>query len=131
MARIHAQCFVATPRPWSAAEIADLIDGPGSFLLTGDDAFLIGRTMADEAELLTVAVAPIARRRGQGRILLARFADAARARGANRAFLEVASDNMPAQALYQAGGWIQAGVRRNYYAPGINALVMTLALVQQ
>ena len=48
----------------------------------------------------------------------------ARTRGAVTAFLEVASDNAPAQALYRAAGWQDAGRRRNYYAAGIDAVVM-------
>ena len=53
-----------------------------------------------------------ARRRGQGRALVTRFLAAARAQGAETAFLEVAADNTAAIALYAATGWTEAGRRR-------------------
>ncbi|MCU0815994.1 MAG: ribosomal protein S18-alanine N-acetyltransferase [Cypionkella sp.] len=131
LARLHAASFT-TPRPWSAAEIAALLDSPHVFLLAEEEAFLMGRVIADEAELLTLAVDPPARRRGLGRALLAQFLDEARKRGATRAFLEVAADNGPACALYQAAGFAQDGRRRDYYhrpdGGTVDALLLSRAL---
>lgn len=127
LADLHARCF-ALPRPWSAAEFADLLDSPHAFLLTRPHGFLLGRTVADEAELLTLAVAPEARCQGLARDLLSEFVATSRTRGAVRAFLEVAADNIPAQALYRATGWHEAGRRRRYYAPDLDAIVMDLPL---
>lgn len=127
LAGLHRACFVR-PRPWSAAEFAGLLDGPQVFLLTRPDAFLLGRVVADEAELLTLAVAPPARRQGIARALMAEFAATSRARAAARAFLEVAADNHPALALYRGGGWREAGRRKGYYAPDLDAVVMALTL---
>ena len=124
LAALHARCFPAHPRPWSAAEFSDLIGNRLNFLLIRPQGFLLGRVVADEAELLTLAVAPEARRMGLGRALLAEFAHTSTARGAREAFLEVASDNAPAIALYASAGWQRAGTRRDYYAPGIDAMVM-------
>jgi ribosomal-protein-alanine N-acetyltransferase len=129
LATLHARCF-ARPRPWTAAEFADLAADPLAFLLVeGDAAFLAGRAVAGEAELLTLAVAPEARRRGLGRGLVARFVYQARARGATEAFLEVAADNAAAIALYHAAGFTPAGRRRDYFAPGTDALVLRRPLV--
>ncbi|SMO37857.1 GNAT family N-acetyltransferase [Paracoccus laeviglucosivorans] len=124
LADLHLRCFGTHPRPWSAAEIEDLLASPLNFLLRVPHGFLIGRTVADEAELLTLAVSPEARRQGVARRLMQEFRATSQARGAAEAFLEVASDNGPAQALYLADGWVQAGRRRNYYAPGIDAILM-------
>lgn len=126
---LHLRCFGSHPRPWTAAEIEDLLASPLNFLLHAPQGFLIGRTVADEAELLTLAVAPEARRQGIARALMARFYASAHDRGARAAFLEVASENAAAQALYRAEGWVEAGLRRNYYAPGVDALLMRRALV--
>lgn len=123
LALIHAQCFT-NPRPWSADEFAALLDMHGVFLLTAPDAFLLGRAIAGEAELLTIAVAPAARRQGAARSLLTGFADRAAATGADTAFLEVASDNAPARALYAQDGWQQIGQRASYYGAGIDALIL-------
>ncbi|WP_347265635.1 GNAT family N-acetyltransferase [Paracoccus sp. (in: a-proteobacteria)] len=128
LAALHACCFPAHPRPWTAAEFADLLAGPRNFLLLRPQGFLLGRSVADEAELLTLVVAPAARRQGIAAALLAEFAAAARLRGACAGFLEVAADNAAAIALYDGAGWTRAGLRRGYYAPGIDALVMRRGL---
>jgi tRNA threonylcarbamoyladenosine biosynthesis protein TsaB len=115
LARLHALCF-QTPPPWSEADFAGFVSDPLVFLLVeGDAGFLLGRSVADEAELLTLAVSPAARRRGLGRKLVARFLYQARLRGADRAFLEVAATNTIAIALYESAGFGPAGHRRGYY----------------
>ncbi|KGJ16508.1 GNAT family N-acetyltransferase [Paracoccus sanguinis] len=123
LARLHALCFTR-PRPWSATEFRNLSEAPGSLLLTDGAAFLLGRVIGPEAELLTLAVDPAVRRRGQGRTLVTRFFTTARAQGADTAFLEVAANNTTAIALYAATGWSEAGRRRGYYGDGIDALVL-------
>ncbi|TGN53346.1 GNAT family N-acetyltransferase [Paracoccus liaowanqingii] len=127
LALLHARCFTL-PRPWSAAEFESLIALPGSFLLSEPQGFLLGRAVADEAELLTIAVAPEARRGGVGRRLIAFFAGRAQAMGAATAFLEVAADNLAARRLYSVTGWVEAGTRRRYYGPATDAIVMRLTL---
>lgn len=127
LAHLHGLCFTR-PRPWNSGEFADLLDSPHVFLLTRPQGFLLGRTIVDEAELLTLAVAPDARRQGIACDLVTEFAATSRARGAARAFLEVAADNAPAQALYHAAGWKESGRRRRYYGSDLDALVMTLPL---
>ncbi|RJK97379.1 GNAT family N-acetyltransferase [Paracoccus aestuarii] len=128
LAALHARCFTLPP-PWPATAFAAMLDMPGVFLLTeGRDAFLLGRALAGEAELLTLAVAPEARRGGVGRRLTAAFAGRAARMGADQAFLEVACDNLAARALYSAQGWLEAGRRRRYYGPATDAIVMRLTL---
>ncbi|KEO52683.1 GNAT family N-acetyltransferase [Thioclava pacifica] len=133
LAALHRACFT-TPRPWSEEEFSALLKNPGVFLLEETHGFLLGRVIAGEAELLTLAVAPGARRHGVGRRLVEGFADAARAREAVSAFLEVAADNTPARALYAATGWTESGRRKAYYrtpdGSRIDALVLNLPLDQ-
>jgi [ribosomal protein S18]-alanine N-acetyltransferase len=82
----------------------------------------------DEAELLTIAVHPDAQGQGVGTALMADFLKQAAARGAGRAFLEVADDNAAARALYARAGFAAVGRRKGYFsAPGgrkIDAVVM-------
>ncbi|MEM9048635.1 MAG: GNAT family N-acetyltransferase [Pseudomonadota bacterium] len=127
MAALHARCFDAAPPPWSAAAFAATLAAPGGFALIDDDAFLIGRAIGPDAELLTLAVAPECRRRGLARDLLERFHARAHARGAQAAFLEVAASNQPARALYTGAGYTQTGMRPGYFA-GADALVLRKAL---
>ncbi len=89
---------------------------------------MLGRVVAGEAEMLTLAVPPEARRRGRGRALAAAFAGRAADLGAAEAFLEVARENVAARALYAGAGWVEAGVRPRYYGPASDAIVMRLTL---
>lgn len=132
LAALHRRCFT-TPRPWDAAAFATFLADPLVFLLVeGDAGFLLGRAVAGEAELLTLAVAPEARRLGLGRKLLTRFLYQSRLRAAETAFLEVAADNDAAIALYRQGGFAPVGRRLNYYRSGpesaVDAIVMSRAL---
>ena len=132
LAALHAQCFTRPP-PWPASAFVALRDSPGVHLLTRGQAFLLWRITLDEAEILTLAVAPDARRQGLGAALVADFLRQAQALGATRALLEVAADNAPARALYDGAGFAQAGIRRGYYAPtqgqgAIDALTLCKAL---
>jgi ribosomal-protein-alanine N-acetyltransferase len=128
LAALHARCF-RTPKPWSAADFSGFLADSLCFLLVeGDAGFLLGRAVAGEAELLTLAVAPDARRRGLGRKLVARFLYQARLRGADSAFLEVSAENAAAMALYESAGFAQSGRRSGYYrtpdGTRVDALVM-------
>jgi [ribosomal protein S18]-alanine N-acetyltransferase len=134
MAALHALCFTHPPA-WSQATFAAFANDPLCFTLTEADSLLIGRAVAGESELLTLAVAPQNRRRGLGRNLINRFIYQSGLRGADQAFLEVAADNSPAIALYAAAGFTQTGRRKGYYrAPGqppVDAILMTRALVRR
>lgn len=127
LAALHAAAF-DSPRPWSAAEFAAILAGAGTFLVAEDQGFLVGRAVAGEAELLTIAVPPARRRRGSGRRLLARFEAEAAGRGAAAAHIEVAADNTAALGLYRAAGWQETGRRRAYYPRAGSAAVDALIL---
>lgn len=114
LARIHAAAFV-TQRPWTPAEFSALLDASGLVLCGDARGFLIGRIVADEAELLTVATLPDAQRQGLADSHLRQFLDIARSKNAVLAFLEVAQDNIPANQLYQKHGFAVVGRRLNYY----------------
>ncbi|WP_332640221.1 GNAT family N-acetyltransferase [Brevundimonas sp.] len=113
LAALHAEAFDA---PWDAAAFDSLLGQAGVHLAESPDGFILMRTAADEAEILTLAVRPGARRRGLGAELVARGAAEAAARGATRLFLEVADDNAAARALYARAGFAEAGRRPRYYA---------------
>ncbi|WP_091736281.1 GNAT family N-acetyltransferase [Phenylobacterium immobile] len=133
LAAVHAQAFA---KPWDAEAFAELLAGPGVFgFVAAKDApqgLILCRAAADELEILTVAVAPDARRRGVAKALMTAAIAAARAAGSSQAFLEVAVDNMEAVGLYAGLGFRRSGVRRAYYDRGpdgqIDALVMRLDL---
>ena len=88
----------------------------------------IGRVAGPEAELLTLAVLPAARRRGLATLLVGAFEAQAVARGAEECLLEVAETNAAARALYAGLGYLAAGRRPGYYRPlgaaPVDALVL-------
>jgi ribosomal-protein-alanine N-acetyltransferase len=129
MAQLHAAAF---ERPWPAAEIAALLASGAECAIADDAGFILWRTAGGEAEILTLAVAPIARRRGAGRALAEFALDQAERGGARSMFLEVAENNLAAIALYAALGFEAAGGRKGYYRDACgqmrDALILRRAL---
>lgn len=82
-----------------------------------------------EVELENLAVAPAARQRGVGRALVQAVTGWAAELGGGLVRLEVRSQNNAALRLYQASGFVSAGLRRGYYAhPPDDAVCMELAI---
>lgn len=106
---------------WTRSQCAGILPMAGVSLmlarLAPDGAaagFTLARTIAGEAELLLIAVAPDRHRHGIGASLLEDFLARAKAAGAARVHLEVRDGNSAAQ-IYRAAGFDAVGRRRNYY----------------
>lgn len=127
LARLHARAFSAT-RAWSVQEFADLLNHPGTYVEGDNDSFILVRTVADEAEVLTIATDPDLRRQGRARTALAKGEETAQEMGATVMFLEVAEDNAAALALYVASGYQKVGRRPGYYLPKDGAPIAALVL---
>lgn len=133
MASVHAQAF---DKPWNEATLADMFGGAGAYAFVSAEAdptgLVLCRAMGGEAEVMTLAVPPWARRRGVAGALMAAAMDEARARGAAVMFLEVDVGNTAAVTLYERLGFVRTGLRKAYYDRGANgradALVMRLDL---
>ena len=124
LAAIHAAAF---PRheAWGEDAIALQLAMPGVFgLLHPLGGMILARVTEDEAEILTLAVAPDMRRQGAAGALLAGAMAEARAQAARTMVLEVAIGNAAARALYQRAGFVEAGRRPRYYADGGDALIL-------
>ena len=106
---------------WTRSQCAGILPLSGVMLMLARDrggavqGFSLLRTVADEAELLLLAVAPAARRRGVGGALLDHFIEHGRRSGVRRLHLEVRDGN-PAVAMYQAFGFKAEGRRPKYYS---------------
>jgi ribosomal-protein-alanine N-acetyltransferase len=126
LAVIHASAF--PPREaWGEDSIGLQLALQGSFgLIDGRGGMLLGRVTADEAEVLTLAVAPAIRRRGIGTALLHAARAEIVARGGKTVFLEVSVGNQAAQALYRRFGFVEVGRRQRYYADSSDALVLRM-----
>lgn len=92
-------------------------------------AFLCGRLVADEAEILKINVADVARGKGLGTRLLDFALDFFKGKGARTCFLELRASNQGARKLYEKRGFTVSGSRRNYYdQPVEDAVLMQLGL---
>lgn len=135
LAKVHARAFDGQGRAWSIDEIEDLLQNPLVFATGDARSFAIGRVVADEAELLTLATDPDARRKGFGQTALTGFETEACTRGATRAFLEVAADNTGAQRLYAKSGYQEVTRRAAYYkgpdGARVDAIIMEKTLTPQ
>lgn len=139
LVEIHAAGF---RRGWSADEIDGLIADRTvmSHVLRRESlfgtrrplGFILVRTVADQAEVLTIAVAPAARGRGYGRSLMEEALRSLYRELVPEIFLEVDENNASAVSLYHSLGFVEVGRRKGYYAdgqgPGGTALVLRLQL---
>ena len=111
LAEIHRRAF-APSRGWRPEEFQALLQQQTVQLFEKARGFALVRTIADEAELLTIAVDPDAQRGGVATEILQEWLDRT---PANTAFLEVAADNSAALSLYIRLGFVQHGCRKGYY----------------
>lgn len=117
LAAIHGRVFSSS---WGAADMDSFLAHPGACALVaerGPEAigFILGRIAADEAEILTLAVAPNERRRGAGRTLVGSLIDLLRHERVTCLILEVAASNQAALGLYRGLGFGEVGRRSAYY----------------
>lgn len=128
MAALHDAAFEAA---WSKAAFDDLIEKSNSCAFGTTDGFIVMQPLtfeegqAGEAEIITLAVRPSARRGG----LAGRLIEHARcALQLKRIFLEVAADNEAARALYTKLGFVETGQRKAYYkranGPRVDGVLM-------
>ena len=105
---------------WTRSQCAGILPMTGVSLTLAEEAdseivgFSLYRTIADDSELLLLAVSPRAQSRGVGRRLLQDFIENAKKNGAARIHLEVRDGN-DAIRIYEAAGFVQSNRRRNYY----------------
>jgi ribosomal-protein-alanine N-acetyltransferase len=127
----------AFAQPWSRAFFEKELSTPFAQLTVAVDqsdarAVLVGYScrwrVTDEVHLLNVAVHQSRRGSGVGRALVEAVIAEGRATRARTMFLEVRAGNVAARRLYRRLGFRDLGVRRGYYGPGQDAIVMELKL---
>ncbi len=126
---------VAWSGPWNEAALVATLGTTTSrgWLATRGNAqreseagvgFVLFRAVVDEAELLRMAVAIQARRRGVGGDLLATALRSLDGDGIETVHLEVAGRNQGARRLYARHGFVVTGRRSGYYDDGDDAVLM-------
>src|SRR5579864_1670025 len=129
--KIHELEKLCFPSPWSLSSfkrelslpfsrltVAHPMDYPGAAL----SGFLCRWLVADESHILNIAVHPSLRRHGIGSILMAHAIAEAKAKETRLVTLEVRRSNVAARCLYRKFGFEEQRLRRDYYAPGEDAV---------
>lgn len=131
---IDALDKASNSNPWGKRLIRDALESRCNWVIINDEnqgvlAWLTASIILDESELELIVVHPESRRLGYAQQLIEQwFSDVSR-RHVTRFILEVRESNLPAIALYQRSGFVQSGLRKNYYtAPIEHALLMNRIL---
>ena len=125
------------PFPWGEEALRDTIASSGHHLMSLREGravgFLLSNFVLDEAQLLLIGVSPDWQGVGVGGQLLKELINRSQDQGQRLIYLEVRSGNERAIHLYRSLGFIDIGVRRDYY-PGLvgreDAIVMSLQIDQ-
>ena len=125
---------VSFSNPWSLESFRSHLAAPSSLFLVAESpegiaGYLCAATVLDESNLHVLAVAPSQRRTGLATRLMQAMLDRVRADGATVVHLEVRRSNLRALGLYAKLGFVEVGVRRNYYPdPVEDAVLLDLTL---
>jgi len=123
--------------PWTPDSLRQAGEMENSIFLTvteGDSAVGFGCILlvADEGELVDIAVSPAYRKLGLGQMLMTALLTEAANRGTEQVFLEVRQSNTPARTLYEKNGFTAIGLRKKYYKdPVEDAVLMQCSLKPQ
>ena len=82
---------------------------------SGLDGYIAFSLIADEMEILNLAVRSDCRKRGMGTTLLKKAFEICKDNGVTSSFLDVKASNVPAITLYNKFGYVQIGIRKRYY----------------
>ena len=127
IALLEGECFAD---PWSQQSIASELHNPLSLWLVAQEGqtllgYVGSQTCLDETDMMNIAVSPASRRQCVARALIEALVSALRERGSKQLTLEVRASNGPARQLYESLGFLQVGLRKNYYRnPKEDALIL-------
>lgn len=129
LVKLHAASF---PIGWKENDFNSMFGVSGTVALVADQGFAVLRLIGGEAEILTFAVTPEARRKGLGNAITGAMKEWLRANKAESVFLEVREGNLAALSMYAKAGFTRISERKAYYSnpdgSRESAIVMRLAL---
>lgn len=121
--------------PWSEDSFVSAFNSPTIHIngAVDEEEKLVGfsclQTIADEGEILNIAVSRESRQCGIGSKLMAYMLKYAKNIGVGTLFLEVRDSNIPARKMYESFGFVPISVRKRYYSnPDEDAIIMMLKL---
>ena len=128
VAELEAVCFGAAA--WSEKSVASELENELALWLVAMEGntvagYVGSQTVMEETDMMNVAVHPAYRRRGIAEKLVCALVEELKAAGSRCLTLEVRSSNASAIALYEKLGFVQTGLRKNYYRnPREDALIL-------
>lgn len=125
LASLHAMCF---DEAWDKKAFEDLLALPTTKGFVCDVGFILCSVVADEAEILTLCVAPTERLKGYGDRLLDTMEQELQKLGVGALFLDVKETNTGARHLYHKHGFLPISRRKAYYHDGADALIFRKTL---
>ncbi len=129
---VHAiETSVFAVDDWSVEQFwSELAQPTRHYVVAVDDGVIVGYAgcfvLPPDADVQTIAVSPASTGRGVGTALLQWLVACARRSGCAQLLLEVRADNAKAIGLYERAGFERISIRRDYYAPGVDAHIMRL-----
>ena len=127
VAQLEKLCF---RDPWSENSVASELNNPLSLWLVAVEGekvagYVGSQSVMGESDMMNVAVHPDFRRQGIGERLILDLIDQLNQRGNHSLTLEVRASNVSAIGLYRKLGFVQVGLRKNYYRnPKEDALIL-------
>lgn len=124
---------VSFDQPWSTESFVHELSLPFSrtFVAISEEGsraelagYLCRWLVADECHILSLAVAPRFRRAGVAQLLMDEVIAEAACKHVGIITLEVRRSNLAARSLYRKLNFVERRVRRNYYGPGEDAIIM-------
>lgn len=131
VAAIEAASF---SMPWSLRAFTETLSHPGyRYLVAEENGEILGYCgftyVLDEAEIPNVCVSAQVRGRGIGKALMTALEEMAKELGVGVLYLEVRQSNLPAQRLYHSVGFVENGLRKDFYEqPKEDAILMSKTL---
>ena len=116
---LRIECKVHT-HPWTRGNFSDALRSKYQCKVYESETegmlgYAVLMLAVDEAELLDIAIAAQHQRHGWGRKLLEEMMVLARRHAMRRVVLEVRASNTAAISLYRNSGFVDIGLRRDYY----------------
>ena len=127
IAELEKRCF---SDPWSEKSVASELDNKLSYWLVAMEGDLLtgyvgSQTVLDWTDMMNIAVHPDFRRQGIAEALVNALVAGLKEKNSRCLTLEVRASNAPAISLYEKLGFLQVGLRKNYYRnPREDALIL-------
>ena len=125
---------ISFEKPWTRDQIKDDIQAnidSENWVFIEDDkvvGYIFGWIIQNEFHLHNIAVHPDYLRKKIGRKLIQHIISRVADQKVNVILLEVSINNISARKCYQSLGFVEVGIRKDYYSKGDDALLLNLEI---